>query len=557
MRYLGVSLSTVVLLAGCSQQVAPFCLVDSDCPANHTCDQKFYTCFKVKLDLSIPDIAPMDMAPDVAADAGSDVPLPDLLADDVTPVDLLLPDLPGAGTKCGGDSACGTAGGCVDGYCCDTSCVGLCQACNVAGKEGTCSPVPQGTDPDNECTGTPPCGGDLCNGQGKCTVFAGTKKLCDSKCNGSNQDLVDEYFCDAAGSCSKTPFPSSCSPFRCDGVKGICYAGCMGNTQCVNKSACDRTQAHAYGTGYCVPTAKVALVNKYKDIVDELYMQEFGTTTRTHIRLAAGTYIGTFNFKAKNKVIITGDKGAVIQPSSSNTDPGVVYLQDGANVALQGLVIKKSLGSQSGVACQTTTTGNAWLTLLECWIQDNPGLGLTTNGCNVVARRNRIFDNFGTGIRIYNGSAVVTNNLLLKNGLNGGADVGGVDLNPGTGNTVEFVNNTLVDNVKASDASLSGMRCQGFSTPLVNNIIYDNTTKTTKSLATGCTFANSIVPQGGGKNGNLSKSPSLKSSSHMPLPGSPCIDAGQTTTATVIDFNGTPRPAIANGKTDIGCFEVK
>lgn len=53
-----------------------------------------------------------------------------------------------AGNKCGAALDC-VSGICVDGVCCDKACAGQCDACDVPGKEGTCSPVdkaaPHGT----------------------------------------------------------------------------------------------------------------------------------------------------------------------------------------------------------------------------------------------------------------------------------------------------------------------------------------------------------------------------------------------------------------------------
>jgi hypothetical protein len=53
---------------------------------------------------------------------------------------------------------------CVDGVCCGTACGGLCEACDIPGTVGTCTFVPMGTDPDNECGGAFP----NCSGSGSC-----------------------------------------------------------------------------------------------------------------------------------------------------------------------------------------------------------------------------------------------------------------------------------------------------------------------------------------------------------------------------------------------------
>lgn len=58
-----------------------------------------------------------------------------------------------AGDPCTSSAMCASGLSCVDDVCCASSCTGACMACNVAGSEGTCSPVPAGTDPEDECDG--------------------------------------------------------------------------------------------------------------------------------------------------------------------------------------------------------------------------------------------------------------------------------------------------------------------------------------------------------------------------------------------------------------------
>lgn len=59
------------------------------------------------------------------------------------------------------------SGYCADGYCCGSSCNQLCVGCSQALNgvaNGSCQPIPNGADPQNECAGAA-----TCNGAGMCT----------------------------------------------------------------------------------------------------------------------------------------------------------------------------------------------------------------------------------------------------------------------------------------------------------------------------------------------------------------------------------------------------
>src|SRR5690606_37559817 len=72
------------------------------------------------------------------------------------------------GSTCSSGAEC-ASGKCVDGYCCDTSCIGGCVACDVPGLEGVCTAHAPATDPEGFCEG-------VCDGAGRCadgtTVWA-------------------------------------------------------------------------------------------------------------------------------------------------------------------------------------------------------------------------------------------------------------------------------------------------------------------------------------------------------------------------------------------------
>jgi hypothetical protein len=65
------------------------------------------------------------------------------------------------GKRCNAGTDC-TTGFCVDGVCCNNDCSGLCRACNLT-NPGTCTNLPNGADPINECSGP-----RACNGAGAC-----------------------------------------------------------------------------------------------------------------------------------------------------------------------------------------------------------------------------------------------------------------------------------------------------------------------------------------------------------------------------------------------------
>ena len=200
------------------------------------------------------------------------------------------------GQTCSIDAEC-TSSKCVDGYCCDTWCGGACQACNVAGEEGTCTEhtattdpegecglckvcngtgscvnVPNGADPLEECTqtGADTCGYDgSCDGGGGCRYWDGATVCLDQRCTAGLK--LDTKFCNGSGSCSAGGASTNCCPYGCSGNE--CRTDCSSNTQCCanhfcvngeckstlpNGSACSAAGQCSSGfcvDGYCCDTA--------------------------------------------------------------------------------------------------------------------------------------------------------------------------------------------------------------------------------------------------------------------------------------------------------------
>ncbi|MCB9582803.1 MAG: hypothetical protein H6717_37535 [Polyangiaceae bacterium] len=144
------------------------------------------------------------------------------------------------GTACANGSTC-KSGLCVDDVCCDTGCDKECEACNVTGSEGTCTPYGQGTDPDSECLGgsaSGPCSGS-CDGASACEYP--TSSCGSPTCSGSTQTNPT---CDGTGTCGSATV--SCAPYVCG--TSTCKTSCGGDADCVTGNWCNGTKCEAKKT---------------------------------------------------------------------------------------------------------------------------------------------------------------------------------------------------------------------------------------------------------------------------------------------------------------------
>jgi len=144
------------------------------------------------------------------------------------------------GIICSAASEC-SSDHCVDNRCCDTACSGTCEACDVAGSLGTCSPVKGAPHSDRKCVDDS--GGDVCKARAcdgtvdrtKCSAFAnGPSTQCAApSCMGAS--LIPAATCDGAGAC-KTSAAASCAPFGCSA--GACRTTCSSAADCAEGFLC-------------------------------------------------------------------------------------------------------------------------------------------------------------------------------------------------------------------------------------------------------------------------------------------------------------------------------
>ncbi len=202
------------------------------------------------------------------------LPNPDMLVDpDASP---LQPDAPTLtdlttlhelGQACKEDWHC-KSNHCADYTCCDSKCAGTCEACNLPGKLGTCTKIPDGFDPRNDCTASTKysCGDDgQCDGSGACRKWPNGTRCSQASCDNKKYELTNIKECDGNGTCVSLSNikcdPYSCSTltkqcfttctdvdegytcqgwYGCDSKKGVCYTSCSKDHHCVNGGACDK-----------------------------------------------------------------------------------------------------------------------------------------------------------------------------------------------------------------------------------------------------------------------------------------------------------------------------
>jgi hypothetical protein len=151
------------------------------------------------------------------------------------------PGTKGLGAPCASDTECDSTL-CVDGVCCASTCGSLCQACNLTGHEGTCTPLPSGMAPPATATQCAPelvsnCGFDgTCDGNGGCRRYPPGTQCLAASCNGAS--YMPASACDGQGTCVAQK-SVSCAPYMCGGTTPGCLTTCgTGGAGCVLPAVC-------------------------------------------------------------------------------------------------------------------------------------------------------------------------------------------------------------------------------------------------------------------------------------------------------------------------------
>jgi hypothetical protein len=126
---------------------------------------------------------------------------------------------------------------CVDGVCCDTSCVGACVSCALSGSMGKCTNVPaNNADPRGVCSDQHPAAcatNGKCDGMGHCASYAPTTVCSSETCPMGTSTHTLPGTC-ATGSCAAVT--GDCNGYMCSSDNTTCLTSCATNDDCVKGS---------------------------------------------------------------------------------------------------------------------------------------------------------------------------------------------------------------------------------------------------------------------------------------------------------------------------------
>jgi len=197
-------------------------------------------------------------APDAGSDGGS---VPDA-GPDAGSSGLHCEDRLVNGLACAEGRQC-ASGYCVDGYCCNVACTGQCEACDVVGKYGYCTPAGTlGDEPPHLAGGSVDFSGTLtsreaCKGTGtgctglckgaqsdKCSYPASEKIAKPPSCNKEEVGAhsTTSFSCDGQG--KEVSAPTSCDGFVCESATA-CKTSCAADTDCITDYVCREGDAGA------------------------------------------------------------------------------------------------------------------------------------------------------------------------------------------------------------------------------------------------------------------------------------------------------------------------
>ncbi len=216
-------------------------------------------------------------------------------------------------TTCSSDDECGS-GSCTDGVCCKTRCDGQCEACDVPGKIGACTPI-SGKPHGSKRAACSEGAGSLCQAlecdgakdAKRCVAFVNKGDVACKAVHCDGETSVPTSYCDGAGNC-QTPAATKCGRNACDAKQGTCKTSCATTDDCAAGFGClegvcaEVARCNADGTISTTPDGKTTGCAPY--------VCDVGGTCKRSCSAAADCQVGFVCDATTSACVPSNDGGA-------------------------------------------------------------------------------------------------------------------------------------------------------------------------------------------------------------------------------------------------------
>lgn len=146
----------------------------------------------------------------------------------------------GNGATCSRGGEC-SSNNCIDGRCCNSTCGGACNACDVTGSEGTCTEIPDGEEGEPQCAGNLRCDGISSSCPANCVV---------------DLDCDTGYYCDGSNACRTLVVQGDPCTTNSECATGFCADGACCDTACTGQcESCTSVLKGGGSNGVCGASA--------------------------------------------------------------------------------------------------------------------------------------------------------------------------------------------------------------------------------------------------------------------------------------------------------------
>ncbi len=177
----------------------------------------------------------------------------------------------------------------------------------------------------------------------------------------------------------------------------------------------------------------------------------------------------------------------------------VITVSDDVTLTMERVEIRSAVGGTNTDGIRCLSIGSSTVQLKDITVRSNGGIGIRTNGCELVLESSVVQNNLGGGVNISNSAFTIVNSFILSNGSSAAAspsNLGGVRITNNDPLAPQvFAFNTVTQNQTGSVARASGVDCSvnDISTVLATSSIVRKDSASKPAVSGSCAWVFSNI----------------------------------------------------------------